>query len=393
MIQQEEALAAILAGVHPGAARSAPLVEAVGCFAARDFFATVALPPFDNSAMDGYAVVASSCAPGKSLHVVGEQPAGLDRGLQVRAGEAVRILTGAPMPSGADAVVMQEDTVANGRDVVVNTSVAHEEFVRRRGDDVAAGQKILSSGQRIRPATVALLASQGVASVDVGAAVRAAIVSTGDELAPAGAELRAGQIYDSNTPLLQALVHRCGATVATAEHCADDEAATTAAVHRGLASDLLIITGGVSVGARDFVKSAIRSAGGEIAVWRVSLKPGKPFLFGHAGNCAIFGLPGNPVSAFVTFLLFVRPAILKLSGAADASLALPSFSVALNEDVSNPSDRPHYVRGSVERGTFQALGRQESHAIFGLSRADALLRVAPGVTMRRGEVANVLVFD
>ncbi len=393
MIQQEQALAAILSRVRAGAARSVPLLDALGCFAARDYFARVALPPFDNSAMDGYAVVASSSAPGESMHIVGEQPAGLDRRLQVRAGEAVRILTGAPMPAGADAVVMQEDTVVNGSEVIVNTSVASGEFVRRRGGDVAEGQKILSAGQRIGPATVALLASQGLGSVDVGAAVRAAIISTGDELAPPGAELRSGQIYDSNTPLLQALVRKCGADVATTEHCADDEAATAAAVQRGLDSDVLIIAGGVSVGARDFVKSAIRSAGGEIDVWRISLKPGKPFLFGRAGNCAIFGLPGNPVSAFVTFLLFVRPAILKLAGAADAALALPSFSVILAGDIANPADRPHYVRGSVEAGAFEALGRQESHAVFGLSRSNALLRVEPGVTLRQGEVANVLMFD
>ena len=393
VIQVEEALASILSSLRPGAARPVPLVDALGCFAARDYFATVALPPFDNSAMDGYAVLASSSAPGESLHIVGEQPAGLDRGLRVRAGEAVRILTGAPMPSGADAVVMQEDTIVNGNEVIVNTSVTSGEFVRRRGGDVADGQKILSAGQPIRPATVALLASQGLDLLQVGPAVRAAIISTGDELARPGVELRAGQIYDSNTPLLQALVRRCGAAVAMSEHCADDEGQTTAAVRRGLGSDVLIITGGVSVGARDFVKSAIKSAGGEINLWRVSLKPGKPFLFGRAGDCAIFGLPGNPVSAFVTFLLFVRPAILKLAGAADASLALPSFSVPLAGDVPNPSDRPHYVRGSVEHGTFQALGRQESHALFGLSQSDALLRVEPGVTMRRGEIANVLVFD
>ena len=393
MIQQEEALATILASIRPGAPRSLPLVDSAGAFAARDYFATVALPPFDNSAMDGYAVVASSSGPGESLRIIGQQPAGLDRGLQVRGGEAVRILTGAPMPTGADAVVMQEDTIVNGNEVIVNTSVASGEFVRRRGGDVAEGQKILSAGQRIRPATIALLASQGLAEIDVGAAVRTAIISTGDELARPGVELRAGQIYDSNAPLLQALVRRCGATVAMAEHCADEEDETTAAVQRGLASDVLIITGGVSVGARDFVKSAITSAGGEIDVWRVSLKPGKPFLFGRAGNCAIFGLPGNPVSAFVTFLLFVRPAMLKLAGAADTSLSLPSFSVRLADDVANASDRPHYVRGSVEHGTFKALGRQESHALFGLSQSDALLRVEAGVTMRRGAVGNVLIFD
>lgn len=393
MIQQEEALASIVRSLRAGASRSVPLAEAVDCFAARDYFASVALPPFDNSAMDGYAVLASSCAPGESLHIAGEQPAGLDRSLRVAAGEAVRILTGAPMPAGADAVVMQEDTIVTGSEVIVNTDVASGEFVRRRGGDVAPGQKVLSAGQRIRPATVALLASQGLAAVETGPAVGAAIISTGDELAPPGAELRPGQIYDSNAPLLQALVRRCGAAVEMTEHCVDDEAATTAAVRRGLKSDVLIITGGVSVGSRDFVKSAIRAAGGEIDVWRVSVKPGKPFLFGRAGNCAIFGLPGNPVSAFVTFLLFVRPAILKLAGAADAALNLPSFPVALAEDVPNPSDRPHYVRGSIEKGTFKPVGRQESHAVFGLSRSDALLRVDAGATMKRGEVANVLVFD
>ena len=393
MIAQEEALARILARLAPGVARSAPLVDAVDCYAARDYFATVALPPFDNSAMDGYAVLASSSPPGTTLRIVGEQAAGLDRGLRVAAGEAVRILTGAPLPTGADAVVMQEDTIVHGSEVIVNTDVVSGEFVRRRGGDVSPGQKILSAGQRIRPAAVALLASQGLANVDTGPLVRAAIISTGDELAPPGAALRPGQIYDSNAPLLQALVRKCGAAVALTEHCADAETATTAAVRRGLESDVLIITGGVSVGARDFVKSAIKAAGGEIDVWRVALKPGKPFLFGRAGNCAIFGLPGNPVSAFVTFLLFVRPALLKLAGASSTALSLPSLPAVLADDVPNPSDRPHYVRGSVDRGTFKPVGRQESHAVFGLSRSDALLRVDPGATIARGEMVNVLVFE
>ena len=393
MIAQEEALARILGAIHPLPARSVPLVEAVGCFAARDAFATLSLPPFDNSAMDGYAVVASCCEPGVTLRVVGEQPAGVDRGLAIAPGEAVRILTGAPLPRGADAVVMQEDTIAHGGDVIVNTSVAPGEFVRRRGGDIAAGQKILSAGQRIRPATVALLASQGLRSVEVGANVRVSILSTGDELAPAGADLRPGQIYDSNSPLLHALVQRCGATVASREHCIDDERATVDAVRRGVASDVLIITGGVSVGARDFVKTAIGEVGGEIDLWRVAIKPGKPFLFGHVGGCSIFGLPGNPVSAFVTFLLFVRPAVLRLAGAGDEHLTLPRSTVTTSEEVTNPSDRPHYVRGSVRDGIFQPVGRQESHAIFGLSRSDALLLVPPGGIIAEGENAGVFLFD
>ena len=393
MIQQEEALAKIVAAVRPLSSRTLSLADAVGCFAARDCFAKVALPPFDNSAMDGYAVVAACCSPGATLRIVGEQPAGLDRGLRVAPGEAVRILTGAPMPAGADAVVMQEETTVVDGQVTVHTAVEPGESVRRRGGDVAAGQKILRAGQRIRPASVAVLASQGLAEMEIGGSVRVAIISTGDELAAPGAELHAGQIYDSNTPLLEALARRSGATIVSKEHCLDDEAATTAAVRRGINADVLIITGGVSVGARDYVKSAIKAADGEIDLWRVAVKPGKPFLFGRAGGCAIFGLPGNPVSAFVTFLLFVRPAILKLAGATDDELALRTFPVALADDVTNPGDRPHYVRGSVELGVFRPVGRQESHAVFGLSRADALLLVRPGAAIKRGETAHVFVFD
>ena len=393
MIQIEEAIAGILAGVRPLAPRTVSLVESVSCFAARDCFARLALPPFDNSAMDGYAVVASSCSPGASLRIVGEQPAGLDRRLTVGAGEAIRILTGAPMPQGADAVVMQEETTVTGDRVVVNTSVEAGEFVRKRGADTADGQKILTRGQAIHAAMVPVLASQGLGAVEVGGSVRASVISTGDELATPGAELRAGQIYDSNTPLLQTLLRRCGAVIESSEHCPDDAAATTAAVARGIKSDVLVITGGVSVGARDFVKSAITAAGGEIDMWRVAVKPGKPFLFGRAGNCAIFGLPGNPVSAFVTFLLFVRPALLRLAGAADEWLSLPSFPVRIEADVVNDGPRPHYVRGVVKAGAFESVGRQESHAVFGLSRANALLLVPPHSAIARDEIANVFVFD
>ena len=393
VIQSDEAIARILSAVRPLAPRRVALADAVGCFAARGCFARVALPPFDNSAMDGYAVVANSFSPGASLRIVGEQPAGLDRQLTVGPGEAVRILTGAPMPAGADAVVMQEETSVTGNNVTVNTSVTAGEFVRKRGGDTAEGQKILTCGQPIRAATIAVLASQGFASIEVGGAVRASIVSTGDELATPGDELRPGQIYDSNTPLLQALLRKCGAVLQSSEHCADDESATIETVSRGIKSDVLIITGGVSVGARDFVKSAITAAGGEIDLWRVAVKPGKPFLFGRAGACAIFGLPGNPVSAFVTFLLFVRPALLKLAGAADDCLTLPSFPAKIEADVTNDGPRPHYVRGSVNAGAFDPIGRQESHAVFWLSRANALLLVPPHSTIARGEIANVLLFD
>ncbi|CAN5626541.1 molybdopterin molybdotransferase MoeA [soil metagenome] len=393
MISPEEALARILRHVQPRPNRSVSLLDAVGCFAGADQFASVSLPGFDNSAMDGYAVVAHSCQSGARLRVVGEQPAGLDRGLRVSAGEAVRILTGAPLPAGADAVIMQEDVRVEGEEIVITTGVEPGEFIRRCGIDVAAGQKILTRGEKITGQTAALLASQGLASIDVGGEVRVTVLSTGDELAPAGAELHPGQIYDSNSILLQALLRGGGATVAAAEHCADRAEEIEAAIRRGLTSDVLIITGGVSVGAHDLVKPALTAAGASLDLWRVAVKPGKPFLFGRAGSCFIFGLPGNPVSAFVTFLLFVRPALLQLKGAKAEALELREISATVAAEIHNPGDRPHYLRGLLRHGTFEPVGRQESHALFGLSRSNALLRLQPGERIPAGARPTVFLWE
>jgi molybdopterin molybdotransferase len=394
MIPEEEALSRILGAVQPLLPREVALQDSLGCFAAADVFARVALPGFDNSAMDGYAVVANGCSsPGARLLVTGEQPAGRDRQLVVRNGEAVRVLTGAPLPRGADAVVMQEDVTLDGDTIVVNCAVEQGEFIRRRGADVAEGQKILSRGQRITPQVAALLASQGMSSVSVGGKVRVAVISTGDELARAGEPLLAGKIYDSNSTLLQLLARRAGAEVVWARHCADDEEEITAAVGAGVACDVLLISGGVSVGARDFVKAALTAAGTQLELWRVAVKPGKPFLFGRAGNCSVFGLPGNPVSAFVTFLLFVRPAVLQLMGAAAAERHLHNCRVSVSQELRNSGDRPHYLRGAVRDGVFQPVGKQESHALFGLSRADALLRLGCNETIAAGSSATVLLID
>src|SRR5262249_43273139 len=236
---------------------------------------------------------------------VGEQPAGPDRKLHVARGEAVRIFTGAPMPAGANAVVMQEDIAREHDEITVNVAVEPGEFVRQRGCELAEGQLILAKGERIRAATAALLASQGFADVIVGGKATAAVISTGDELVKPGKELQAGQIYDSNSALLSALLRGYGASAKSVEHCRDDRESLTDAIKRGIKTHLLIISGGVSVGEHDLVKEALRQVGADIDIWRVAIKPGKPFLFGNVGACLVFGLPGNPVSAFVTFLQFV----------------------------------------------------------------------------------------
>ena len=391
IISEEEARAKILETIRPLPPRRLSISKALDCFAAEDYFARLPLPNFDNSAMDGYAVVASSCAPGKRLRVVGEQAAGLDQQLRASAGDAVRIFTGAPIPAGADAIVMQEDVTREGGEIVVNVDVDPGEFVRRRGCDLGEGQKILARGERIRAATTALLASQGFSDVMVGGEVSAAIISTGDELVKPEAKLQPGQIYESNSVLLQGLLHNCGAAERLMEHCRDDEELLTKALKRAIKHRVVIVSGGVSVGERDIVKSALQSLGAKIDIWRVAIKPGKPFLFGHIDECDLFGLPGNPVSAFVTFLQFVRPAILKMMSA--VKLDLLKVSAKLLVDLTNDSDRVHYIRGKFEDGIFTPVGRQESHALFGLSQSNALLRLAVGESRKRGAIVNVQVWD
>lgn len=391
MISEEEARRRILETVRPLPPRKALVARALGCFAAGDYFARLPLPAFDNSAMDGYAVVASSCRKGERLRVIGEQPAGPDRRLHVSRGETVRIFTGAPVPGGADAVVMQEDVKRDGDEITLDVDVAPGDFIRRRGCDLAAGQKILAKGERICAVTVALLASQGFVDVTVGSEGNAAIISTGDELVKPGKKIEPGQIYDSNSALLDALLQRCGATVTSAEHCRDERESLIEAITHGTENDVLIITGGVSVGEHDLVQAALRSLGARIDVWRVAIKPGKPFLFGRVGKCAVFGLPGNPVSAFVTFLQFVRPAILKMMGASNLGLLQAPAKLAV--DITNDGERVHYVRGRLEDGRFAPVGRQESHALFGLSQSNALLRVAGGASLEADETVDVQIWD
>ena len=374
-------------------ARRVPILQALDGFAAEDCLARLPLPNFDNSAMDGYAVVASSCRTGTHLRIIGEQPAGVDRGLRVSPGETVRIFTGAPMPAGADAVVMQEDITRDDDEIVLNVDVDAGDFVRRLGCDLSEGQKILGKGERIRAATLALLASQGFSEVTIGGEVGVAIVSTGDELVKPGARIKQGQIYESNSVLLQSLLQRCNATVRSVENCPDDQHSLTEALKRGLRYHVLIISGGVSVGEHDIVKSTLLSLGAKIDIWRVAIKPGKPFLFGQAGSCAVFGLPGNPVSTFITFLQFVRPAVLKMMSASDGELAPTRVAAESEVDLHNDGERAHYLRGRFENGKFLAVGRQESHALFGLSQSNALLRLAPGESVKKGAVVELQLWD
>ncbi len=393
MKSESDTLAAVLARVAPLPAAPVALLDSLGRFSASELRATRALPPFDNSAMDGYAVQAASCGVGARLHVTGEQPAGAERGLTIGAGEAIRIFTGAPLPAGADAVIMQEDVVREDESIVAQSAAEPGEFIRRQGSDLARGQQILARGAPILAQTIGLLASQGLAEIAVGAIPRVAIVSTGDELARLGETPESGQIFESNSLMLHALARGSGAAVKRVEHAPDQLERLTEILRRGLESDALLISGGVSVGDHDLVKPALRTLGAEIDLWRVAIKPGKPFLFGRVGGCLVFGLPGNPVSAFVTFLKFVRPALRRLAGAGENYLGLREVRAQLAADLTNAGDRPHYFRGTLDAGVFTLSGRQESHALFGLSRANALLRLNPGARLAQGASTTVELWD
>ena len=400
-----EACQRILDQVQPLPAEPLPLLRTAGRFSAETLLATQALPGFDNSSMDGYVLhlagAADGLPAGSQLVVTGEQPAGPARGLRIGPGEAIRVFTGAPIPEGGDAVVMQEDVERLGNGIVLREAVQPGEFIRRAGGDLARGQKLFGAGEKLTPQRLGLLASQGIARIAVAREPRAAILATGDELQTPGQPLSPGEIYESNSVMLAALAGSFGAEATVLERARDERVDLDKKIGAGLHGyEVLVIAGGVSVGERDFVKERLAAAGVRIDLWRVFMQPGKPFLYGRGpatgsagGGTHVFGLPGNPVSAFVTFLLFVRPAILKLAGAGATETLLPTVPATAAANLVNRGNRPHYLRGSLDgEGRFSTSGRQESHALHALSRSSVLVRLEPGASLAAGSPLEALVW-
>ena len=360
-------------------AEEVPLGQALGRFLAGAVTAGRPLPPFDNSAMDGFAVRVADL-PGE-LPVAGAIAAGAAPDAVLAPGTALRIMTGAPMPRGADAVVMREEVDDRGDRVRFAGRAAAGQHVRRAGEDIAPGAEVLAAGVRIGPGEIAVLASLGHAAVRVGRRPRLTILSTGDELCRLGGAPRPGQIISSNEHALAAQAAEAGAEVIGAHLVPDDRAAIEAALAAAQDGDLLVSSGGVSVGDHDHVRAAMAAVGIAIDFWKVAMRPGKPVTFGLApGGALCFGLPGNPVSSLVSFELFVRPTLLAMTGAGPRDRERPRADVVLADPIGKSPGRALYLRAALTRRGDQLEAtphsKQGSGMLSSLVGVDALVEVA-----------------
>jgi molybdopterin molybdotransferase len=378
LISIEEALRLVLDRVEPPPTERVEIEAAVGRYLAEDAGSSVDLPPFDSSAMDGFAL-RSGDTPGR-LPVVHRIPAGTPAPRALEAGEAMGIATGAVVPDGADAVIPFEYVVEHDNTIEVEEPVGAGANVRPAGGDVRAGETVVEAGARLGARQLAALAAAGIPEIRVARRPRAAVVVTGSELRPPGESLSPGQIYEANGVLLEAQLASAGAEVDRTSAVVDEESAHRDALARGLEADVLVTSGGVSVGPHDLVRAILGELGVEEVFWGVSVKPGKPISFGVAGKRLVFGLPGNPVSVLVGFELFVRPALLALQGSAEPG---PLFErgVLGSELTRNPA-RDELVRARVRRRSegpvVEPLAGRESHMIARAAGADALVLIPRG---------------
>jgi molybdopterin molybdotransferase len=355
MIEYHDARALVLSAAKALPAETVPLARALGRTLARDVRAREDIPPFTKATMDGYAVrsadtrrPAADAAAGVELEVLEDLPAGRLSRKAIGPGQAARIMTGAPLPAGADAVVMVEDTEASGRTVKVRREVREGDNIGRAGEDLKKNEIALERGTLVGPAEVAMLAAAGLARVAVARRPKLAVIATGDEIVEPGQKKRPGQIRNANGPALTAMAVAAGAAASYLGIARDRRASLAAKLARAKGADVLVLSGGVSVGDYDLVKDELGAAGVKPVFWQVRIKPGKPVFFGVRGRQLVFGLPGNPTSAMVTFLLFVRPAVEAMLGRPFPGPA--SGKAVLTADITLKPGRTQFLRGLLADG-------------------------------------------
>ncbi|MBI5040440.1 MAG: molybdopterin molybdotransferase MoeA [Gammaproteobacteria bacterium] len=375
-----------------------PIRTALGRILAAPVISTINVPPYTNSAMDGYALRGTDLPMSDTarLRVIGRAMAGAPFAGQVNAGEAVRIMTGAAMPDGADTVLMQERVQVDGEHIVVSAGHKPGENVRQAGEDMAVGSTVLESGKHLLPAELGVLASLGIAEVRVHRRLRVAFFSTGDELKSLGEPLEAGQIYDSNRYTLHGMLTRLGVELLDLGVIRDDRDAIRTAFHAAAAiADVVITSGGVSVGEADFVKQTLGELG-QVDFWKIAMKPGKPLAFGKLGAAIFFGLPGNPVSVMATFYEFVQPALQKMLGMQTPPnlIVRVPCAVTLKKEIG----RLEYQRGILHtdaNGTLAVTttGRQGSHVLTSMSKSNCFIILpAESTGVHAGELVEVQPF-
>ncbi|MBC3917456.1 molybdopterin molybdotransferase MoeA [Undibacterium sp. CY18W] len=393
MLAVAEALEFLLSAVRPiQDVETVATVAANGRLLAQAQTSLLNVPPLDNTQMDGYAVRAADCVNAETpLRVSQRIPAGYI-GEALEAGTAARIFTGAIIPAGADAVVMQEQCVADGDFVTIKHQPKAGEWIRRQGEDIATGATILAAGTRLRAQELGLAASVGLAQLPVLRRPKVAVFFTGDELAMPGDPLKPGAIYNSNRFTLTALLQDLGCDVTDYGIVPDKLDATRSTLR--LASqehDVIITSGGVSVGEEDHVKPAVE-AEGRLDMWQIAIKPGKPLAFGEVGKAFFIGLPGNPVSSFVTFLLFVRPFLLRMQGVQQVSPQ--SYSVRADFDWLKPDRRNEFLRARMNAGGgLDLFANQGSAVLTSTVWGDGLIDLAPGQSIHAGDVVKFIPFS
>ncbi len=393
MLSVEEAREQILSRVRPLATERVDLLAALGRVLVEPVRSTRVIPPWPNSSMDGYAVRAADTRPGAALMVVGRVAAGALPERPVGPGEAMRIFTGAPLPGGADAVVPQEDVEAADTHVTLRGATTRGAYVRPAGEDLGIGDLVLEPGTVLAPADIGVLATLGRSQIEVSRRPRVAVLSTGSELADLGAEPGPAQIPNANTYSLMAQVMEAGGLAINLGVAPDRLDVIGERIRRGREADLLVSSAGVSVGDLDLVREALVTAGAELHLWKVDMRPGKPITFGSLDGRPVFGLPGNPVSAMVTFELFVRPALLAMQGR--RRLDRPRVHAIATGPIANHGSRRGYLRVSLEEreGRWHArlTGDQGSGILRSMVQADGLAVLGGDTTVATGDRVEVIV--